>query len=311
MALDRRWWLILPAAGILTLFFVPIHPTVHEGIWKAVGDALHYPLIASVTLLVFLVSRAGGRSAAVRYRVTGLFAVVIVALIELIQPLFGRSASWNDALIGILGVISALGGIYAWREGGFAFRAGHTILATLVMGTLLLPTWMEWRAAGWRTASFPLLGGFEEAIELRLWRDHSPKKKWPTTLKISSEHVSEGRHSLAVRIGDGAWPGVVYYAGGSDWSAYDHLRWDVYNPSKPFRLAIRVDDRFDLRYEKSFHTSMRVEPGWNRFEIPVSRIRDEPKLGALDLTRIRRLYVYADGDGSGLFFIDHVRLTAS
>jgi hypothetical protein len=176
---------------------------------------------------------------------------------------------------------------------------------------LLHPTWLELRASAWRSKRFPLLADFEEEIELRLWQNQTSNDEWPTTLTLTNEHVSAGSRSLAVHTGEGAWPGVIYAAGGADWRAYERLMWDVYNPAGPFKLSLRVDDERDQPFERSFHTKFTTGPGWNRFAIPLERIRRGPRTRELDLSHVHRICIYAEGEQARLFFLDHVRLAGA
>jgi hypothetical protein len=296
------------AAAILTLLLLPVHPAVQEGIWSALGNAVHFPLMAVFTIVLCYLWTVGPRARSLPYKTVAVVACATVLLTELIQPMVGRNASLVDVVHGLLGVAAGLVGIYAWRDGGRPLRLIHALFTVALLVPILHPMWLEWRAHVHRSQLFPVLGAFEDDIELRLWRDRSPIFKWPTTLKLSSEHVSEGLRSLAVRTGDGAWPGVIYIAGGLDWEPYDALQWEVYNPADPFRLAIRIDDTRDPDSGASFNRSMTVEPGWNRFEVSTEDIRRGPDAHPLDLGHIQRVYIYAEGNRRRLFFLDGVRL---
>jgi hypothetical protein len=306
--LSKRFSLAGLAAAILALLLLPVPPVAYEGIWSALGNAVHFPLMATFTLVVCSIWTVGQPARPLPYKTVAVVACATVTLTEAIQPMVGRNASLIDLVHGLLGVAAGLVGVYAWRNGGRRFRLIHGLVTLALLVPILHPMWLEWRADVHRSELFPVLGTFEDEIELRLWRDRSPIFKWPTTLKLSSEHVSEGRRSLAVRTGDGAWPGVIYTAGGLDWEPYDALQWEIYNPADPFRLAIRIDDTMEPDRGGSFNRSMTVEPGWNHFEVPTDDIRRGPETRTLDLGRIRRLYIYAEGDRRRLFFLDGVRL---
>jgi len=50
--LSKKFSLAGLAAAILALLLLPVHPVVHEGIWSALGNAVHFPLMAAFTLAV-------------------------------------------------------------------------------------------------------------------------------------------------------------------------------------------------------------------------------------------------------------------
>lgn len=304
LCLRSRPWALALALGLLWLLLVPAPEFFRESLWEALGNAVHVPLMAAFSLLLWLRWGSAPRS----YGWIALAGAVTAAAMELLQPWFGRTASVVDFFFGLLGVSAALCGIWAWREGGRRARVLHAAFTLLLLYPMGRPVWLETRAALWRRNHFPVLGEFESAIEMRLWRDRSPGRKWPTTLSLSGEHVSGGRRSLAVHAGGGAWPGVIYLAGGTDWSAYHELKWDMYNPGEPFRFTVRVDDEIDPRFASSFHRSFTADTGWNHFSLPLLTVRRGPRSRELDLTRVRHLYVYADGERSRLFFLDDVRL---
>lgn len=306
--MSRRLWPLAAVGAILLLFLLPAPEFVSAGVWNALGNASHVPLMAAIALLLFLRWGPAPDGRPARYGATALASTAVVFAIEIVQPLFGRSASAIDLVLGTLGVVTALSGVYAWRDGGAGPRLLHALFTVTLFVSIGHPVWMEWKAANWRATSFPSLGDFENEIELRLWRDRSPLRKWPTTLNLSSEHVASGQRSLAVHTGGGAWPGVIYVAGDADWSAFDRLAWEMYNPGEPFRFSVRVSDEIDHSFRASFHRTLPADTGWNRFSVPLEQIRLGPRSRELDLTRVRNLYIYAEGHRSRLFFLDRVRL---
>jgi hypothetical protein len=257
--------------------------------------------MAAFTAVLFFARRGY-----VRAGLTGAAATLVM---EAIQPLFGRTASIVDALIGLGGVAVTLGGIYVWREGQRRHRLLHAVLTLLVVAGVLAPVRLEWTASRWRSSSFPLLGAFEDEIELRLWQYNGPVDDALPALQLSSEHVSQGHRSLAVRTGDGSWPGVFYLAGGADWTAHERLRWDLYNPGEPFRLRVRIDDGPHVASDAAFHERISIWNGWNHCDLPTERMRHGADTGEVDLARVWRLLLYVDDGEQRAFFLDNVRLT--
>ncbi len=309
VSLTHKLCLIGLALALLLLLLVPLHPLLHEGVWRELGNVLHFPLMAAFTLLIFFALATSTRPG--RYGSAAWAGCGTALVTEVLQPWVGRTASTMDFVLGALGVAVALGGLYAWRDGGLPLRLLHGFVTLGLFVPLFHPTWLELRATAWRSNRFPVLGDFEEEIELRLWQDRNSSDEPTTTLKLVNEHASTGSRSLAVHTEEGAWPGVVFYAGGADWRDYERLMWDVYNPSGPFNLSLRVDDERLARFELSFHSKFTAEPGWNHFTIPLERIRRGSRIRELDLSHVRRVYFYAEGDRSRLFFLDHVRLAGA
>ncbi len=108
----------------------------------------------------------------------------------------------------------------------------------------------------------------------------------------------------------GDWPGISFNAGEQDWSNYDALACEVYNPLTPFILRVRVDDDGDCsRYGMRYDREIRLTNGWNNIVIPTSEIARAPTNRRLNLKAIRRLALFIDQHTAPqTFFLDNVRL---
>ena len=75
----RGVWGLALAALILLLLVLPTPGFVRYGAWEALGNAVHVPLMAAFTLLLFLRWRPAARSGPVRYGAIALGSAATVS----------------------------------------------------------------------------------------------------------------------------------------------------------------------------------------------------------------------------------------
>jgi hypothetical protein len=115
------------------------------------------------------------------------------------------------------------------------------------------------------------LGDFEAEADVGLWKSSTAQ------LSRSDEQAATGSHSLKAVLPAGvSYPGIS--AGSEllgDWSGYDLLTFQVYNPSQStVGLNLRIDDDQSTdAYQTQFNTGVQLTPGWNRFRFVVGQLR--------------------------------------
>lgn len=160
--------------------------------------------------------------------------------------------------------------------------------------------------AGGRARS---LGDFEAEADVGLWKSAMAQ------LSRSDEQAATGTHSLKVVLPAGtSYPGIS--AGEQllgDWSGYDLLTFQVYNPSpRTIGLNLRIDDDQSTdAYQTQFNTGVQVTPGWNRFRFVLGQLRAVSGR-PINLRSIKALLLFAgqQTEPATLYF-DDVRLAQS
>lgn len=80
-----------------------------------------------------------------RYTVTLLLSVFLVFAVEWLQTFVGRTASWEDSQLGLIGVTLALIGIYIWRHTKMPYLKWSYGMAALSVLTLFFyPVAQKW-----------------------------------------------------------------------------------------------------------------------------------------------------------------------
>lgn len=301
------------AVVILTgLLFTPLPPAFRTPLGASLLNALHYPVFALFAYAGRILLREFTR---LNDRAANALALALVLLgaagVEIVQPLFGRSGSLEDALIGGAGA-----GMAALMP--LLLQRGRKLLVWLwcllvVTGALVVtrPAWNELLAVRYRDAQFPYLGRFERDAELSYWIAAGYLSRRPRLVSRSADHVTEGGHSLHVRCTQGKWPGVFMTIGGQDWRGHDALGFDLYNPGRTFELGIRIDDDhpdsefWGYRYDGLFQPTN----GWNHFTIPLTDIERGGWRRRMNLAAIRRMILLVDWKQKPCeWYLDNVRL---
>lgn len=313
-----RTWLapfiaVLAFLGFGVLLFLPLPRVFQTPLGQSFLNATHLPVFAVFAWAGAVLWRRFGHWKCEHAALIATGLVILGALaVEVVQPVFGRSGSWEDAGIGMLGTMVFLLGTRWLRPG--SGRAGFWKWAAFTVAAVLLvcrPILREFGAIGQRNAAFPVLGDFEHAAELSYWIPAGYLEPRPELVHRVAEPVRHGRHSLRVDASVGKWPGVFLNTGGQDWSNHRELALELHNPGEPFKLGIRLDDEhpdsefWGYRYDGVFTLTNR----WNPIRIPVRTIAKGGWRRGMNVTDIRRMILFVDPETKPrVFHVDHVRL---
>lgn len=240
-----------------------------------------------------------------------LGSTALAAAIELIQPLFSRSSSSRDFLLGFLGILAAIIGSLLWQS--FETRLYRFVYgAALIVLSLIIffPAASKLETLLWASRVFPLLANFETPEELDFWRLNQSALKNKSSFAESDEFASSGRKSLRVALRGSDWPGIIY-RGAKDWRGFSQLEFEVFNPGPPFKLGVRVDDYEDCSsHDNRFNQMLDIENGRNILQIPLAEIRSGPRKRSLDMGAISQLVFFMPEENDyAQFFLDNIRLT--
>lgn len=296
---------------LLGAFLAPMAFPVDTEFWRTLMDVSHLPLFALVAVLCHGLT-SPGREHFKRCRRAFLAATILAIAVELVQPFTGRSQSMLDQIYGVAGAAFGAAGLYLWprrreRAIGWALVGMAVVLVAATAG----PVWRKFRVLDLRARQFPLLGGFEDPDEFLLWRPNYYSYTGAGRYDWSTNHVTQGSFSMEVDASIGGWPGVDFDAGDQDWSGYEALAFDLFNPRSDFILRMRIDDDGDCSaYGLRFDLELPVGGGWNKVVIPMEDIRRGPEGRELNLRAIRRVVIFISiGDGPRKFYLDDIRLT--
>jgi hypothetical protein len=129
------------------------------------------------------------------------------------------------------------------------------------------------------------------------------------SVQLVSEHATQGVKSGKVP------PGFKIYSNAgagfpSDWSSYDQLHLDIYNPGDPCALSLWIADTAGNDYLQRHNNMMMLKTGPNTLTIPVGGLyRGEKGSGKfLDSHAIQQLLIILPSQVADGFFLDNFRL---
>jgi hypothetical protein len=144
----------------------------------------------------------------------------------------------------------------------------------------------------------------EEELKRLNWECH----KW---FQLSERNATSGKYSLKAILPPGQFPGINFEEIRNDWSKWNLLKLDVYNPSKEeFNFHIRIDDqKSSLEYTDRFDIDFNLKQGMNHIAIPTDSIRTNIHHHPLNLKRIKRMMVFLTNNTAPReLYFDHIRL---
>lgn len=106
------------------------------------------------------------------------------------------------------------------------------------------------------------------------------------------DFASHGEWALRLEMFPGAYPGLKIYKFQPDWSGFHTLKFDIYNPgASPVTLRLVLEDKKQSRVDERYLQALEIQPGANRFEIPLERLWRKDGLRRLETSHIEGMYL--------------------
>lgn len=135
--LNLRWLLPVALSAVIIGSFLNLNPVLPAHAQSQMTDALHFPTGVVLSLIAFPWAR--------RYRfplVSLLLAgSLLFGVIELLQPYFGRGASWGDWGFNLAGV--GLGSLLALYRRPYLRAAGLWLITLSMQVWAAYPLWLQ------------------------------------------------------------------------------------------------------------------------------------------------------------------------
>ncbi len=305
--------ILVPLAILAVLLLSPL-PRLNRG-FRAVLDLGHAPAFAAVTVLLHqIVCRLHPASGARSLLLITPLMIGFGLVTEVLQSQTGRNFTLHDAVANTMGVAAGV----CWSVRCYLTHGGlRTRLSIASVLILVIPC--IWPALTFvdiirQQAEMPVLASFETDVELRRWAPHDSRM---TRVPVG---VTHGERALRVDLSVTEYPGVTLAWPVDDWSAYDHLVFDLFVQDEdesdlgeliePDYLIVKIEDiEHDGEYEDRFHHHVPLKPGKQAVRIPLEDVAAAPENRYMDLRNISILqfFVYRPTKRH-TFYIDHVRL---
>lgn len=247
------------------------------------ANFLHVPAFAVLFLVIRSMITTTWRSIAA----FGLCGV-IGTIGELVQLFGSRNADPMDVVRDMVGAGVAWTTLSAISNKGMR-RIGLVCIALALVGAVAAsPLYWSW-VFQQRAAQLPFLARFEQTWELELWETHHSKF---SLVPLPSSYPD--RRVARLEFEPEEFPGASFEEIYPDWSGYDQIVVDVFNPGVPVSLSLRVHDvSHDEAFSDRFNLTWDVPYGGSELRIELEDIRTAPDGREMDLTRIEGLVLFA------------------
>lgn len=254
-------------------------------------NALHLPLLVVITLwLAWLFNFK-------KYLLPALFALSFAILIELIQPLTGRSAELEDIVNSGLGILLAELILFMRLQTPVRRRMGWYGTGLVFLYLFLAPIFPPTAAYLGFKQQFPVLSNFNDPWYRYFW---VAGLNGDDTLYCTIDYETKGDLPFFCRITQPGLNTIQFTPGHMDWSDYTALEFDIENNGNPFDLNIRIDDSETCRdYHCRFNRTLSLPEGRNILTISLA---ESDSRHQLQLTNIIRIVLFTNDVAPGNAF---------
>jgi hypothetical protein len=313
-------WLLL-SFTLFLLFFIGGPSYYSSPVFKEFWNIGHIIFFAITTYL--LITFIKHKHIGIIITLAFAYCFVLGMAIELLQAKIGRSFDLHDVYRDILGGCLAIS--YYFNEQFLTKKAPQqtpnkasrklkafarlTFLFSLILITLdqtrlyqLIKLDIQIRN------NFPMIADFENKNELKQWSGKN--------LTISNEYVLTGLYSMKVELSaETKYSGFTLKHMSSNWSNYQYLLINIYNPSsETLKLSAKITDfehdihnqAFNNRYNQ---TITLAGSQWTKVKIKLADIKNGPNKRKLDLSQMSQLGLFTTGlTENKIIFLDSITL---
>lgn len=302
--MKHRSFLIPVVLAGLMLFFIDMKHESGSAVYQLYGFA-HLAFFMLMALGLSRLPDLAQRPFIQQFFLIMSAVLLVGGIIEVIQPYFGRTASWRDLGIDLLG---GLLGIMFLAPARRCLRQGHLACGQIAVAGIAVIVFYGTIVTLWdmRQASrqFPVLGDFEARLETRRW----------SSGEIDKGIARHGERSLRVSLGTRKYEGTTLKRSFGDWRGYSTFAFSIYNPDPddlPITVSIRDEEHFRRggEYNDRFNRVFTIEAGWNDVYIPIADIENAPSARKLELDHLSEVVIFTvDPPAPRVMYLDYVRL---
>ena len=302
VTVDRKMSSIKPYLMVLLVVMLPLFffggpddysPRSYRNFWN-LGHVVFFALLSYLLLADGRIFK--NKSSIYKLSICLLITSILGILIEILQSDFGRDFDLNDFLMDIIGALIG----FSLSPLSINILTRYAMLVSLAAFLLIksIP-WFQMLADEMDVKrQFPILSDFESAIEATRW---SGDAKISTT----NEVAFSGKHSLRVDLGTSEYSGIILRNFPKNWSDYQALTFEIYNPDGTLEISVRLHDQAHTHYRRKFTLSS----GWNPIKIEFKDLSTSPEVRKIALESVDTLGIYVNEQQTPrTIFIDSVEL---
>lgn len=276
---QRRYQLVFLLLLLsLPLLFIDFHFLHWRRSLQQLWSLGHIPLMALLSLLLLQWPPLRKPSRRLGSTVVVLVTSLLVGIaIEQLQTATGRSNSWHDILLGLLGAIVVL----AWRSPP---QVLPRLLSLLCLGASLLPLTNtvidEIRAE----QQFPVLADFKDSQQLQRFQFNATTEWQAGQVRL---HFTQPQR----------YPGFSLLYFPADWRNYQSLQLTLENPGDTaLTLSCRINDqRHNFAHEDRFNRQITLPPKLiSQITFLLSEVAEAPAQRTMNMAHIDHLECFGN-----------------
>jgi hypothetical protein len=147
------------------------------------------------------------------------------------------------------------------------------------------------------------------------FEDLNALKKWKGPAVISNAFPTHGKNCLQLKAPEGQSLWLESENIQKDWTAFEYLKFDIYNPSPTLHYgsiqifdALGTDEQAEFKGQSYNGDKIFLNTGWNHFEFILRTAQVEEGNRSLELRQIRKLR-FSFGVINHALYLDNLRLT--
>ena len=263
---------------------------------KELWDLVHIVAFAILTILVFKSTYwISTKEIFIQLTVVVLVSFLLGALVEILQVNFGRTASWHDVNLDVLGAV--LGWIlisskYTNLRG--LYRVILIVIFTVCFVFLNLQSMKIIADDIIARQQVPVLSDFSTPFEITRWSGNAVQHN------IVSFSHGKGKVLRARFLPTATYSSLHFKGFFNDWTGYEFLEFDIYSDENyEYEMVLRIHDYLhnlhDAAYSDRFNKTLNIKPGENQFRINLNIVRNSPAGREMHLDHIKELVFFISG----------------
>ena len=279
-------------ALFLALLIIGIEGVENQNLfWGPLHDSAHtFAAFLSTSLIISLL-RPDSQTTGLRLAQIGGALFTAGIALELIQPAFGRSASFADIYYNFIGIVCALAMTASRHLNTAPKLCIRLVSVALLLSSLTIPA-IGAATLSKRDQAIPSLLNFEDSWQRRLYRAGGSAN---LSLISKPKGWENGSTALKVDFPRTKYPGFSIPHIFPDWRDFKKLKLNVFSKSEELiHITLRVHDKqHDESYKDRFNQNLEIKPGLNSIEISLKEIQGRPEGRKMEMATIAGLTIFS------------------
>lgn len=272
---------------LMLLAVYPLQRHIVSVIATPLTNALHFPAGFILFYLLKPITPYRRSSAWLYNSLIFIGCLLVIALVEIVQPYVHRDASLHDAWIGALGSSAAVLWYISTQQKPL-YRWLAFLTTASVFCYVNVPLYQAARARVWQYQHFPIFADFEQPILAPMYETHSLNQL--SYLPHQSPQLAN-QHYLRLTPAPVPWPGIHLLLPDISWQGFQQLCFNVRLHGTAGKVILRLDDSNAPTYQSRYSHWFDNTTDWQTHCIALQQLKT-PNGRQLDLQQMQRLILF-------------------